>query len=152
MTTVIILIVCCLLLVGNFSLAQQNKVDLYFFYSRDCPVCAQAEVFLLELSREYSGLKVKNFEIFYNQENRQLYLALGRAYNLDLGQISVPVIFIADRYFTTYNAVIATDIEQTVIKCLSRGCSSPIKGLSISVSPGLIRRGRKLRVSSGSDW
>ncbi len=128
----IILKVCLLIIWGLLFLKPclaAQPVDLYFFYGQGCPICAQAEVFLGELSRKYPDLKVKSFEVFYNQENKKVYLALGQAYNLNLSQIPVPVILIAEKSFTSYNSGISSTIEQAVIKCLSQGCISPIEKL-----------------------
>lgn len=124
----LLLLIIFVLLIFKPCLATQ-PVDLYFFYGQDCPVCAQAQTFLGELSREYPNLKVKSFEVFFNQENRNLYFALGQAYDLNLSEIPVPVILIGEKSFTSYNPVVASDIRQTVIKCLSQGCASPIKKL-----------------------
>ncbi len=116
------------LLIWQSCLAAQ-PVDLYFFHGQGCPVCAQTQIFLGQLSAKYSELKIRDFEVFYNQANKGLYLNLGQAYNLDLKEIPVPVILIGERSFVGYNSAIASNIEQTVIKCVSRGCISPIEKL-----------------------
>lgn len=116
------------LLIWQPCLAAQ-PVDLYFFRGEGCPVCAQTQIFLGQLSAKYSELKIRNFEVFYNQANKSVYFSLGQAYNLDLKEIPVPVILIGEKSFVGYNSAIATNIEQTVVKCLGKGCISPIEKL-----------------------
>ncbi len=116
------------LLIWQPSLAAQ-PVDLYFFWGEGCSFSAEARVFLGKLSAKYPELKIRNFEIFYNQANKNVYFSLGQAYNLDLKEIPVPVILIGEKSFIGYNSAIATNIEQTVIKCLGKGCISPIEKL-----------------------
>ena len=125
--TALFLIIYGLLFLKPCLAAQ--PVDLYFFYDQTCPACTQAQTFLGELARKYPGLKVKNFEIFTTPKNQKIYFALGQTYNLNLKQIPTPVMFISERAFTAYSPVIASTIEQIVIKCLAQGCASPIEKL-----------------------
>ncbi|MBU4369514.1 hypothetical protein KKG58_01990 [Patescibacteria group bacterium] len=106
-----------------------ETVELYFFHGQGCPVCSQAQIFLGKLSAEYLDIKIKSFEVFYNQTNKDVYIRLGQAYNLDLEEIPVPVILIGEKSFIGYNQAIATNIKQTAIKCLSQECVSPIEKL-----------------------
>jgi len=110
-----------------------QPVDLYLFRGEECPVCTQTQIFLGQLATKYSELKIRDFEVFYNQTNRDAYLSLGRAYNLDLREIPVPVILIGEKSFIGYDSVIASNIEQTIIKCLSKGCVSPIEKLETPI-------------------
>ncbi len=107
-------------------------VDLYFFYSQTCPVCHEAGIFLGDLVKKYPEIKIKNFEIFTSSENQQAYFAFGQAYSLDLSQTPIPLILIGEKAFNAYTQSIASEIEQTAIKCLSLGCGSPIEKLKSS--------------------
>jgi len=122
------IIIVFFLLILQPCLASQ-PVDLYLFYGQGCSACTQTQIFLGQLSAKYSQLKIKNLEVFYNQVNKNLYFNLGQAYNLDLKEIPVPVILIGEKSFIGYNSAIASNIEQTIIKCLGKGCISPIKKL-----------------------
>lgn len=116
------------LLIWQPSLAAQ-PVDLYLFRGEECPFSAQAQISLGQLSAKYPELNIKNFEIFYNQANRNIYFNIGKAYNLDLKEIPVPVILIGEKAFIGYTPAIASNVEQTIIKCLGKGCISPIEKL-----------------------
>jgi len=114
------------------SVQATYPVDIYFFYSQTCPVCHQAGIFLGDLVKKYPEIKVKNFEIFINPQTQQAYFAFGTVYNLDLSQTPIPVILIGEKGFTAYNQSIAVEIEQTIVKCLSRGCISPVEKLTLA--------------------
>jgi len=109
------------------SLAQ-NKPELYLFYGQTCPVCAETQAFLGKLAKKYP-MEIKFFEIFYQKNNRDLYFLLGEAFGENLKDIPVPVIFIGEKSFNGFNSVIATQIEQNIIKCSSQICPSPLDKL-----------------------
>lgn len=125
-----------LIIILTFLICQGAQaaypVEIYFFYSQTCPVCHQAGMFLGDLVKKYPEMKVKNFEIFANPQTQQAYFAFGRIYNLDLSQTPIPVILIGEKSFTAYNQSITLEIEQTAVKCLSRGCLSPMEKLSLA--------------------
>jgi len=131
-----IITIILLFLILNFLpkpiIAQET--ELYLFYDEACPVCAQAQSFLGQLKRKYPGLEIKLFKVFQNAEIKKIYLALGKIYNLDLKSLPVPVIFIGNRGFNGYNSTIATQIEQTVIKCIAQQCPSPLEKLKKQIS------------------
>jgi len=109
------------------SLAQ-NKAELYLFYGQTCPVCAETQAFLGKLTKKYP-LEIKSFEVFFQKNNRDLYFLLGDAFGENLKDIPVPVIFIGEKSFNGFNSVIATQIEQNIIKCSSQLCPSPLDKL-----------------------
>jgi len=120
-------VVCFLSLVFLFDItaAQENTVELYFFYGQGCPVCAQTQSFLGNLVQKYPNLSVKSYEVFSNTENRALYSALAKSYHINSD--SVPGIFIGEQAFITYNDAVARQIENAVIKCTSQQCISPLE-------------------------
>lgn len=125
-----LLIILSLLICQSVQAAY--PVDIYFFYSQTCPVCHEAGIFLGNLVKKYPEIKIKSFEIFTSLENQQAYFAFGQAYNLDLSQTPIPLILIGEKTFNAYTQSIASEIEQTVVKCLSRGCISPMEKLTLA--------------------
>ncbi|MGC9048610.1 MAG: glutaredoxin family protein [Patescibacteria group bacterium] len=123
----LLLVVGFLLIIFSPVLAQQNQVGLYFFYGQGCPHCARAEIFLEQLKKQYAGLDVFPLEVFYNQNNRFIYLAMARAYGLSLTEIQVPVIYIGEKSFVGYNDFIGSQIRNEVLRCLNQKCPSPIE-------------------------
>jgi len=131
------------LLIWQPCLADQ-PVDLYIFRGEGCPFSAQAQIFLGKLSAKYSELKIKDFEIYYNQANKDAYFSLGQAYNLDLREIPVPVILVGEKSFVGYNSSANSNIEQAVVKCLGKGCISPIEKLEIPDSEIPLKKPAKI--------
>ena len=77
---------------------DQDKVEIYFFYSKTCPHCAQEKPFLQELEKRYPRLKV-NYLVA--SENRELLLELCKSYNTS--PAGVPRTFIGDKVFIGYS-------------------------------------------------
>ncbi|MDD4996125.1 MAG: hypothetical protein PHW15_01425 [Patescibacteria group bacterium] len=129
MKTFILKIILIVLLVFVSRPAQAAyPVEIYFFYSQNCPVCYEAGMFLGSLVKKYPEIKIKDFEMT-NPENQMIYFAFGQAYNLNLNETPVPFILIGEKSFTSYAPAISSEIEQTAIKCLSLGCASPMEKL-----------------------
>lgn len=126
--------------VPNFVLAQTDNAqglqgtDLYFFEGQGCPHCAQAKIFLGQLKNQYPLLNIRSFEVFYNQDNRQLYFAFARAYGLKLNEVPVPFILVGEKSFVGFNDTIGGQIRNEVARCAQQKCPSPSEKLS-SVPP-----------------
>lgn len=116
--------------------AQANSVDLYFFYGQGCPHCAQAEQDLSVLNQQYPNLNIKRFEVFYSQQNRQVYFLVAGAYGLDVAGGAVPGLFIGEKSLLGWNSYNLSQIRNEVIRCSSQKCLSPIEKVSSgSVNP-----------------
>jgi len=108
-----------LVIKADFSLAQQNSVDMHFFYSAICPHCAEEEEFLKELEKKYPEIKVKGYEVIYNSENQKILKDFYEKYQVPTGKQGwVPVTFTPTRYFIGFNQQIAEDIESCIKECL----------------------------------
>lgn len=125
-----LLLVISFLLLVQVCQAQSNTIELYFFYGQGCPHCAQAEQFLTQLSKQYPALAIKSFEVFFNQDNRQIYFSLANAYKINVAEVPVPVIFIGEKSFVGYDDFIGSQIRNEVLRCLNQKCPSPIEKLS----------------------
>ena len=120
----ILLLFLFLSLIPELSLAN-NPTEIYLFYDETCPICTQAQIFLGQLKRKYPQLEIRAFNAIDNSEIQKLYFSLKKAYQMD-SELVVPVIFIGEKSFDSYNSAVATEIEQTVIKCLAQQCPSPL--------------------------
>jgi glutaredoxin len=140
-----------ILLVFNQSaqsaIDQRNlPIELYFFYGQGCPHCAKAKPFLESLEKKYPQLKVKSFEVYGDEKNKELFFLLAQAYGREIE--GVPTIFIGDKVISGYNELISFQIEQAVQDCIpgvqNEGeakvlpfqlCPSPLEKLKISHIP-----------------
>jgi glutaredoxin len=126
-----------LFVILNFVKAE-NKVCVYSFWGSGCPHCAEEKKFLRELEGKYTELEVKDFEIYYNDENKQLWENIAKAFGTVTS--GVPMTFIDNKafigfaegnlefYHPRYNAYIGYNqvIESQIIKCIEMGgCDCP---------------------------
>ncbi|MDD2646432.1 MAG: hypothetical protein PHV78_00695 [Patescibacteria group bacterium] len=126
----IFLIILALIFLGGFfsapkALAQNKPIELYFFRGEGCPHCVQAEAFFSDLVKEHPQVQIKPFEVYYNNDNRKLYFAFAKAYNLDLSNLVVPVIFLNDKAWVGYDDNVKNQITNEVLRCANQTCSSP---------------------------
>ena len=87
------------LLFPSVLLAQDNEVNLYFFWSKSCPHCAKEKVFLEEITPDYPSLIVHDFEVGVDN-NSLLLRAIGEKLNIDVR--GVPITIIGKDYFVGY--------------------------------------------------
>lgn len=103
----------------DFNLAQQNSVDIHFFYSDICPHCAEEEEFLKDLEKKYPEIEVKKYEVIYNSENQKILNDFYEKYQVPEGRRGwIPVTFTPTRYFIGFNQQIAEDIENCIKECV----------------------------------
>ena len=110
----------------------ENKVQVYFFYSKYCPHCKEMNSFLLELENKYPSLEVFRYEV-NSKEGREAFINISKAYNLT--PRFVPTTFIDDTYFEGFSKTISQALERKIEECLKRTCANPgeVSGL-ITVS------------------
>ena len=104
---------------ADFSLAKQNSVEIYFFYSAICPHCKKEKEFLEELKNKYPEIEIKEYEVISNPENKEILNQFYEKYQVpekDKGW--VPITFTPDKYFIGFNEQVAKDIESCIRECL----------------------------------
>ena len=97
-----------------------NPVELYFFEGQGCPHCAKMASYLEGLKADYPNLIVKDFEVYFNKDNQDLFQQMAVAYSADAG--SVPTLFIDDEVIKgeSYEKV-----KNAVERCSTEVCISP---------------------------
>lgn len=110
---------------SNFASAQSQKTTIYFFWGQGCPHCAQEKPFLQELEKKYPELEVKSFEIYYSQENQELFQKTAQAYNTS--PQGVPTTFIGKNFIVGFSSeeITGKQIENLIKTCLATACPSP---------------------------
>ncbi|MBW2981485.1 cytochrome c biogenesis CcdA family protein [Candidatus Woesearchaeota archaeon] len=119
----ILILMFILFFISCFSVYAQNQVVAYEFYGRGCPHCAQEEAFLAELEERYPELEVQRFEIYFDDNNRQLFHEMANAFNTEIQ--GVPTLFINGKVIVGFSSSIGSSIEQEVKRCIEEGCPSP---------------------------
>ncbi len=116
----IIYIILFLFLLFNafdFTLAQENQVEIDFFYSSICPHCAKEEKFLDELQDKYPEVKINRY-IVSNRDNVGLLKEFYKEYDVPVEYYGmVPATFTDDKYFIGFNEEIGKGIEDCILEC-----------------------------------
>ncbi|MGE5892854.1 MAG: hypothetical protein ACM34I_02250 [bacterium] len=114
----------------------QHAVNLYFFYGKGCPHCADEAKFLAVLKQKYPSLEIKAFEVWYNAGNAKLLVALSQQYGTK--PKGVPMTFIG-----TFDPIAGYSkdeitgklIEEKVKYCFEQGCEDPIEPIVSVLAP-----------------
>ncbi|MDD4289808.1 MAG: hypothetical protein PHH83_00845 [Patescibacteria group bacterium] len=130
---IIYLFLFVFILLPNFSDAQSNQINTYFFYGDGCPHCAEEKELLHYWSQtEYQNLKIYEYEIYNNRENILLLQKIAKEFNVQVD--GVPFLVIGDEYFIGYSDTITrNNIKKKLDKCLINKCNdliAPIIGFN----------------------
>jgi hypothetical protein len=79
------------------SYAQENKANVWFFYSDTCPHCHDEIAFLRKATDENPNIKVNYFEVTKNKQSSKFLSWLDE--ELDLKVTGVPFTLIGDKTF-----------------------------------------------------
>ncbi len=113
--------------VFSFALAEEEKIEINFFYGRTCPYCAKEEKFLGELEDKYPEIKVNKL-LLSGKENIELLKKLYQDYNVpSREQGYVPITFIGDKYFLGFDEKISENIENCILRLISQEPCEPEK-------------------------
>lgn len=112
---------------SSISAQTARPIELYFFYGQGCPHCAEAKPFLENLEKRYPQLKIKTFEVYRDEKNKELFSIFLKAYGRK--PEGVPTIFLGEKVIVGYNESISFQIEQAIQDCLTLFCPSPIEKL-----------------------
>jgi len=110
---------------ADFSLAQQDTVEIYFFYNAVCSHCKAEKEFLEALKAKYPEVEVKAYEIVDHPENKEILKSFYEKYQVpkkDWGR--VPATFTSTRYFIGFSQQIGREIEGCIKECLGDGGST----------------------------
>lgn len=102
--------------------AQEKQVNIYFFWGEGCPHCASEKPFLRKLEKKYSQVKVYEFEVWNNSDNRKLLIEVGKKLNVSVS--GVPFTVIGEQHFTGWlnEETTGVAIENAVLCALRDGC------------------------------
>lgn len=114
----IVSLVAILLPSAGYSAA--NPVELYFFEAQGCSHCARMASYLEGLKADYPNLIVKDFEVYFNKDNQDLFQKMAAAYGADAG--SVPTLFIDDEVI---KGEAYEKVKNAVERCSTEVCISP---------------------------
>lgn len=120
---------------------ETDEVEIAFFWGDGCPHCAAEHVFLDDLTQRHPQVRVKAYEVWYDEANRQLFFAVAAQHGVEPD--GVPATFMAGRAWIGFNDQIAAEIEATVLAELERLAPAP-SAPPPSASPQTRERGTSL--------
>ncbi len=114
--------------VAAADLAQEAPpVVIYLFWGDGCPHCAEEKLFLEELVQHYPSVEVRSHEVWYSEENLELFTKMAAAYGFE--PHGVPTTFIGDQHWEGFSDPLRTEIEAAVAQCAASGCPDPGVGI-----------------------
>lgn len=115
------LIFLLFLLVLNAFLAsaQDEPVEINIFYGQGCPHCSKLITFLESIQDKYP-LEIKEYEVYFNSDNRELFEAMAEAFNVEIQ--GVPTIFIDDKVIVGFTDSIGRSLEEEIDRCIREEC------------------------------
>lgn len=118
----IVITTIILFLFISFVFAENNNVNLYFFYGKECPHCAKEKPFLDKLEERYPQLIVKRYEVWHNKENAELFIKLSKACGVQVS--GVPTTFIGEDVIIGFDNEEGKgrEIEEKILECMNEGC------------------------------
>jgi cytochrome c biogenesis protein CcdA/thiol-disulfide isomerase/thioredoxin len=85
---------------------------LTIFWGQGCPHCAAEWEFLEQLAGEYPDLEIAGYEVWYDEENRELFVATMEGLGLEAR--AVPTTVFGDRVWEGFSEAIESDIRAAV--------------------------------------
>jgi thiol-disulfide isomerase/thioredoxin len=111
-----------------------EKVLLYFFWGDGCPHCHAEKAFLEEIVKNFPLLEIRDYEVWYNTQNADMFSQMSRAYHVQSS--SVPMTFIGDRAILGFSEQAKEELVAAILKCSSEQCPDPDSILSGKVKIG----------------
>jgi thiol-disulfide isomerase/thioredoxin len=92
--------------------AAQDPVELVLFWGDGCPHCEAERAFLEELQADHPALVIRQYEVWNNAANRQLFVETAAAAGVEAR--AVPTTFIGDRVWIGFSSATGDEIRTVV--------------------------------------
>ncbi len=102
--------------------AQENPVELLFFYSPTCPHCHEVEAELNTFKETYPQLDITEYNVT-EEEGNKIFLQLSDIYEKNIN--GVPVVLINDKALSGSASSTINEIESQIEICSVSECESP---------------------------
>ncbi len=125
----IIVILAILFCPPNSPAADLQPVNIYLFWTKGCPHCAQEKEFLAKLVARDQQIKVITLELTESRDNRALFEKVGRELRAQVS--GVPFTVVGERYVIGWLAEDSTGaaIETAVREARRSGAPDVVAGL-----------------------
>ena len=107
-----VIIVILFLIINIKASAKNNDITLYLFHGDGCPHCKEEIKFLDSIKNKYPNLKIKKYEVWYNEENAQLLQKVEKTFKLE--RSGVPTTIIGNTVTQGYGNTTGRTIENAI--------------------------------------
>lgn len=122
---------------SQVTATDASGVDLYFFWSQECPHCNKARPFIEKLAATHSWLKLHSIEISKSRENVLLYMKMAE----DLGKkaTGVPGFLFCNQMLVGYNDENTTGkvLEEQLLACYQKSHIGEDKGSGLEADTSI---------------
>ena len=102
-----------------------GDVTIYFFWGDGCPHCAEEEIFLEELKKDYPQITVLDYEVWYDKDNQEILKKAADVMGFE--PKGVPVTIIGEKVWIGFREQYKAEITDAVKNCIANTCESPIE-------------------------
>lgn len=105
------------------AMAEDDNIEVYFFFSPTCSHCDKIKGELDTLKEKYPQLEIKGFDVYTNPENQELFNQIGPIY----GKVvqSVPSLLINDKVLIGGSQANVNSLEKEIEYCSTEKCEKP---------------------------
>ena len=100
MSKILLLMVLFIINISCVRADNKNIVNIYLFYSDDCPHCKAEKKLLSEIEKDYSNIRIYQYEV-NTDNNREKLLDIADNFGVEVR--GVPFTIIADKIFIGFN-------------------------------------------------
>jgi cytochrome c biogenesis protein CcdA/glutaredoxin len=113
--------------VSAFTNPTQTNIGttIYFFWGDGCPHCAEEEIFLEELKKEYPQMIVQDYEVWYDKDNQEILKKAAEIMGFE--PKGVPVTIIGDKVWVGFREQYKAEMRAALANCIATSCESPIE-------------------------
>ena len=105
--------------------SNNNKLDIYYFYSTTCSNCEKTSKYIDKLENKYGYINVEKYNI-YDKKNEELLNAYCKAYDVKKEEYGlVPIVFVRNKYLLEYK-----NIENELEKYIGSKTNIPTMNIS----------------------
>lgn len=122
-----LMILFVFLLSLNFVSAE-NTVTMHIFEGAGCPHCAELLEFLDSIKDDYPNLEIIEYEIRFDQDNRELFERMSGAYDVKVQ--GVPTTFIDEKVYFGFGESLKEVLINDIERCSVEQCVNPIEKLN----------------------
>jgi thiol-disulfide isomerase/thioredoxin len=108
--------------------ASAGRFTVYFFWGNGCPHCADEKPFLEEMKKLYPQMQVRDYEVWYNEQNAQFFHKMAAAYGIHA--TGVPVTIIGRDAHIGFSPQLKQDIMASLRRVAKKGAPDPMSMLA----------------------